>query len=299
MRRAISCWLVDAWSSACWVRWRSRDAVRQRGHRVVQREVLHLRRLLRGAMHRGHRQRQHGDEVEPVLRDHRHRRAEREQGGVRPAAEQQVAEQVVADSGLLEQRLRGAGEDRVHHEEDDRADRDRGQVAGLETLRPAEARAAEGLEHRARRDPRERELGDVEEDAVERAAPDQVRDQRGRHLHRDDLRQAVHEQDRERERSGEGLLPLLAVHLDREQLADEDERGEHPELGVERTDVARPDDGERHQRDGTRGRYQSQVEGEGLKLARHWSEWRRIPDRSSAWAKRTPLFRAAQCGRNL
>ena len=48
----------------------------------------------------------------------------------------------------------------------------------------------------------------------------------------------VRQEEREGERSGEGLLPHLAVHLDGEELADEDERGEHPELGVERAEVA-------------------------------------------------------------
>ena len=248
--------------------------------------MLHLRRLLRRPVHRGHRQRQHRHEVEPLLGDHRHRKAEREQDGVRPAPEQQVAEQVGADRRLLEQGLGGACERGVGDEEDDGADDDGGEVARHQPLGLAQAGPAHGLEDRARRDPRERELGEVEDDAVDRAAPDQVGDERGHHLHDHDLRHAVHEQQREGERRREGLLPDLAVHLDREQLADEDERGEDPELGVERADVARPGEGERQERHGTRGGYEPQVEGEGLNLARHWSESRQYSEALHARAKR-------------
>ena len=259
----------------------------------MERQVLHLRGLLRSAVHRRHRERERGHEVEPVVRDHRDRRAEREERGGRPAAEEKVAEQVGADRYALEQSLSRADQRGVRHEEDDRADCDRGQVAGLESAGIAEARSTQGLEHRARHDPRERELREVEDDAVDRAAPDQVGDERREHLHGHDLRHAVDEQEREGERSGEGLLPDLAVHLDREQLTEQDEAREHPELGVERADVAPADDGETDERDSTRGCYESQVEGEGGRLARHWSESRR-GGTLQAWAKRTPLFRAAQ-----
>ena len=70
------------------------------------------------------------------------------------------------------------------------------------------------------------------------------------------------EEEREGERRGEGLLAHLAVDLDREQLADEDERGEDPELGVEGAEVA---GAERRQRDeyrDARGADEPEVEGE-------------------------------------
>ena len=66
-------------------------AVRQRGERVVEGDVLHLGRLPRGEVHRRHRQREERDEVEPVLGDHGHRRAEREQRGGGPATEDEIA----------------------------------------------------------------------------------------------------------------------------------------------------------------------------------------------------------------
>ena len=50
--------------------------------------------------------------------------------------------------------------------------------------------------------------------------------------------------------------------------------GEDPELGVERADVAPADEGETDERDSTRGGYEPQVEREGGRLARHWSESR-------------------------
>ena len=90
-------------------------------------------------------------------------------------------------------------------------------------------------------------------------------------LHGHDLGHAVDEQQREGERSREGLLPDLAVHLDREQLAEQDEAREDPELGVERADVGPADHGETDERGSTRGCYEPQVEGEGRGLARHWS----------------------------
>ena len=117
--------------------------------------------------------------------------------------------------------------------------------------------------------------------------------QRRDHLHDHDLRHAVDEQQREGERGREGLLPDLAVHLDREQLTEQDERGEDPELSVERADVAPADDGEPDERHSTRGGYEPQVEGEGGRLARHWSASRQ-GGTLQAWAKRTPLYRAAQ-----
>jgi hypothetical protein len=66
-------------------------AVRQRRHQIMQRQVLGLRRLLRRPVHRGHREGQHRHQVEPVLRDHRHRGAEREERGGGPAPEDEVA----------------------------------------------------------------------------------------------------------------------------------------------------------------------------------------------------------------
>ena len=81
-------------------------------------------------------------------------------------------------------------------------------------------------------DPRDRELGEVEDDAVGGPAAGDVRDERRDHLHGHRLGESVGEQQGEGERRGEGLLADLPVHLDREQLADQDEEGEHPELGV-------------------------------------------------------------------
>ena len=92
--------------------------------------------------------------------------------------------------------------------------------------------------------------------------PDQVGGERGGHLDHHHLGDPVREEEREGERSGEGLLAHLAVHLDGEELAEEDERGEHPELGVEGAEVAAA---ERRQRDeyGNAGRAdEPEVEGE-------------------------------------
>ena len=112
-------------------------------------------------------------------------------------------------------------------------------------------------------------------------------------LHGHDLGHAVDEQQREGKRGREGLLPDLAVHLDGEQLAEQDEGRKDPELGVERADVGSAHKGETDERGSTRGRYESQVEGEGGRLARHWSA-SRLGKRSRPGPKRTPLFRAAQ-----
>jgi hypothetical protein len=43
------------------------------------------------------------------------------------------------------------------------------------------------------------------------------------------------------------------VHLDREQLADQDERGEDPELSVERAEIARAENGQRREQGNARG----------------------------------------------
>ena len=117
-------------------------------------------------------------------------------------------------------------------------------VGGLEVVAVEQAGPAHGLEREPGEHPRDRELREVEDDAVERPAADEVGDERGDHLHGHHLRDAVTEEQREGERRGEGLLADLAVDLDREQLADEDERGEHPELGVGGAEVAGPEERE-------------------------------------------------------
>ena len=108
-----------------------------------------------------------------------------------------------------------------------------GQVAAV-----AEAGVAGEVEREPGEHPRDGELGEVEDDPVDGAAPDQVGGERGGHLDHHHLGDPVREEEREGERCGEGLLAHLAVDLDREQLADEDEPGEDPELGVEGAEVA-------------------------------------------------------------
>ena len=136
------------------------------------------------------------------------------------------------DRRLLEERLGGADERGVGGEEDDGRERDGGEVGGGQVAAVAEAGAAGEVEREAGQHPRDGELGEVEDDPVDRAAADQVGGERGGHLDHHDLGDPVGEQDREGEGRGEGLLAHLAVDLDREQLAEQDERGEDPELGV-------------------------------------------------------------------
>ena len=126
----------------------------------------------------------------------------------------------------------------------------------------AEAGAAGEVEREPGQHPRDGELGEVEDDAVDGPPADQVGGERGGHLDHHHLGDPVRQEEREGERRGEGLLAHLAVDLDREELADEDERGEDPELGVEGAEVA---GAERRQRDENRdaGRAdEPEVEGE-------------------------------------
>ena len=133
------------------------------------------------------------------------------------------------------------------------ASRMAGQVAGVEVGAVSEARAAREVEREAGEHPGDGELGEVEDDPVDGAPSDQVRGERGGDLHHDDLRDPVGEEKREGERRGEGLLANLTVNLDREELADEDERGEDPELSVERAEVARAEHSQRREHGNARG----------------------------------------------
>ena len=125
--------------------------------------------------------------------------------------------------------------------------------------------------------------------AVDRAAADQVGGQRGGHLHHHDLRDAVGEQDREGEGRGEGLLAHLPVDLDREQLAEQDERGEDPELGLARADGAGAGDRRSDQHRDARGAYEPEVEREHGLRARHRGEPRRNDLRPGPGPNRSPL----------
>jgi hypothetical protein len=266
----------------------------------VEGEVLHLGGLLGGAVHRGHRKHEQRDEVEPVLRHDRHRRAEREQRAGGPAAEEEVGAEVVGDRGLLEERLAHARERGVEREEDDRGERDGGKVARRQVRAVAEAGVAREIQREAGRHPRDGELGDVEDDAVDGAPADQVGRERGGHLDDHHLGDPVGEQQREGERCGEGLLPHLAVHLDGEELADEDERGENPELGVERAEVAGAEDRQPDEYGDAGGADEPEVESEGGLRARHRGEsrLRRAP---RAWAdpvaaqSERPKIKAGRC----
>ena len=280
------------------MRWRSRLRFGSEVIWIVQRQVLGLRRLLRGAVHRGHRQRQHRDEVEPVLRDHGHRRAEREQRGRRPAAEDQVAEQVGAD-----RRPAGAGPPRCGPAWSSRRRRRPRTIAiagrSLAASPPGSPRPVppSGLEHEAGGDPRERELREVEDDAVERAAPDQVREQRrapparprppARRRRAASRRRTAWR--RSPPRPGRAPGSGTARRAGRVTARTQNSASSGPMS-------APADEGEPDDRRSTGGGYEPQVKREGGKLARHWSESRRGGP-LQAWAKRTPLYRAAQCGK--
>ena len=97
-------------------------AVRQAGERVVEGEVLHLRRPASRRDARPPSGARAAGRGRASARDDRHRRAEREQRGGGPAAEDEVGAQVVGDRAVLEQRLGGAGERGVGGEEDDGRD---------------------------------------------------------------------------------------------------------------------------------------------------------------------------------
>ena len=137
-----------------------------------------------------------------------------------------------------------------------------GRSPAVEIAAVAEAGAAGEVEREAGQHPRDGELGEVEDDPVDRAAPDQVGGERGGHLDHHHLGDPVGEEEREGERRGEGLLADLAVDLDREQLADQDERGEDPELGVEGAEIARAERRQGDQYGDARGADEPQVEGE-------------------------------------
>ena len=220
-------------------RLKQEGAVRQAGQRVVERQVLHRGRLHRGAVHGRHREREQRDEVEPVHRDHRDREAEREQRAGGPGAEGEVGLVVAHDRGVLEQRLGGAGERGVDDEEDAGGERDGGQVGGLEVLAVRRGRCRPRPRARGRRRPTRSRAGRALK-TMRSAGRRRIRSATsdGDHLDGDHLGQAVDEQQRERERRGEGLLADLSMDLDREQLAGEDERGEDPELGVVVAEVA-------------------------------------------------------------
>ena len=150
----------------------------------------------------------------------------------------------------------------VRGEEDDGRERDGREVAGGQVAAVAEAGAAGEVEREPGQHPRDGELGEVEDDPVDGAAPDQVGGERGGHLDHHHLGDPVREEEREGERRGEGLLAHLAVDLDREQLADQDEPGEDPELGVEGAEVARAERRQRDQYGDARRADEPQVEGE-------------------------------------
>ena len=188
---------------------------------------------------------------------------------------------MVGDRGVLEERLGGADQSRVRGEEDDGRDDDGRDVGSLEIVAVGEVGPAHGLEREAREHPRDRELSEVEDDAVERPAANEVGHERGDHLHGDDLGDAVTEEQREGERRGEGLLSDLAVDLDREQLADQDERGEHPELAVGGAEVAGPEQREPGDDGDACGAYQPQVDGEGGLRAANGYSLRGAPSASS------------------
>jgi hypothetical protein len=71
------------------------------------------------------------------------------------------------------------------------------------------------------------------------------------------------------------------VDLDREQLADEDERGEPPELGVGWTEVAGPEEREPGDNGDACGAYEPQVDGEGGLRVRNGYSLRGAPSASS------------------
>ena len=129
-----------------------------------------------------------------------------------------------------------------------------------------------------------------------RPAADDVGRERGDHLDGDHLRRSRTEEQREGERCGERLLADLAVDLDREQLAEQDERGEHPELGVERgRGRRRRASASADEYGDARGAYEPQVEGEGgwwsQALGRVAAKRRVAPGPGPT---RSPLSRAAQ-----
>ena len=186
----------------------------------------------------------------------------------------------------VEQGLRGADERGVRGEEDDRATR-RSRAGRSQRAPPGVPRPVPPSASRTRPAAIQESASCARLKTMRSAGRRRIRSASSddTHLHDHDLRDAVDEQHREGERRREGLLADLAVHLDREQLAEQDERGEDPELSFERADVARADEAQRDDRDSTGDGYEPQVKREGGKLARHWSESRR-GGTLQAWANR-------------
>ena len=75
------------------------------------------------------------------------------------------------------------------------------------------------------------------------------------------------------------------MDLDREQLADEDERREHPELGVGGAEVAGPEEREPGDYSHTCGADEPQVDGEGGLRVRNGYSLRGAPSASSSTSR--------------
>ena len=239
-------------------------------------------------MHGGHRERQQRHEVEPVLGDHGDGRAEREQRGGRPAAEdagRRAGARRSAPAGAAPPPCGRAWSSRRRRRPPTAAIAGRSLAASSSGVpSPVPPRASSTS---AGGDPGERELREVEDDAVDRPAPDQVRHQRRHDLHDHDLGHAVHEQQARRRtgwrRSPRPTWPCTWIG---NSSPSEDERGEDPELGVERAEVAPADEGEHHDRDSTSGAYEPQVEGEGGGVGQALERVAAEAGSLQAWAKR-------------
>jgi hypothetical protein len=98
----------------------------------VKRQVLHLRRLQPGAVDRGERQGEQGNQEQVVPRLGGDRRSERQQQAVAPGAKAEVGPQMLADREAELERLAGSRDHRVRGECHNSGERDRGQRRELD-----------------------------------------------------------------------------------------------------------------------------------------------------------------------
>ena len=205
-------------------------AVGQAGERVVRRLVLVEHRLTAAELDRDERDPQQRDQRQVVVRDHEHRGHECEQhrGG------HHLEDEVGAHRG---ERADAAGErgrrarQRDVDEEERRGRGAHGRDGGdLEVLEAAVGGRARPGEHqdRAGGAPRERVLRGVEHQLGRLAPADEVRGDDRDDVDEDDLLHTAGQEEREREGGGERRLALMARHVEREELGDQDrEREEH------------------------------------------------------------------------
>ena len=240
---------------------RQLHAVRQPGERIRARLLLIDDRLAAAELDRHQWDPQQREQPEVIVggrEDHRHKRDEHDRG---PSVEGEIGAHRRKRIDAVGQRRRRAGQGGVDQQEGRRGRdqcRDPLRIEVLQALAVGKV-ARQRNQHTAGDGPRDRVLGDVEHEPLDRAAAHGVGQRQRESVHEHHRGHAVREQNRECEGRREGDLTPFIGEIDREQLGDQDRQREqreqrvgmleHPDGAGDGDDCQQPEPGNGHGRD--------------------------------------------------